>query len=283
MKGCVLEGFAGTGVRLAVLSALVLGIAGLCPAQTTAGASAQSTKATAPANALGAVAWEAKSVAQNGQTTIASKPKGTQEGIKVHGHWTIEVRNPDGKLVSHTEFENSLVQPDGPQNLAALLLGTEVPGGYFVYLTNGTNSFAGPCPTINTSDTACNLIGSLMSPTPATFGDQASGCGGTGFKNAITAAGPCFPLSISLVANTGLAVSGTAVAATSSQITDVYLSPIVCGRIGTTTIVSTAPSACAQGQPGEGPEAYLTHATLPTAVQVTADQSIAVNVQVSFQ
>ena len=40
------------------------------------------------------------------------KPSGdsSREGIKVHGHWTIDVRNPDGTLVTHREFENSLVQ-----------------------------------------------------------------------------------------------------------------------------------------------------------------------------
>lgn len=34
---------------------------------------------------------------------------GSHEGIKVHGHWTIDVRNPDGALITHREFENSLV------------------------------------------------------------------------------------------------------------------------------------------------------------------------------
>jgi hypothetical protein len=30
------------------------------------------------------------------------------EGIKVHGHWVIDVSNPDGTLASHNEFENGL-------------------------------------------------------------------------------------------------------------------------------------------------------------------------------
>ena len=34
---------------------------------------------------------------------------GPQEGIKVHGQWVIDVRNPDGKLVTHREFENSYI------------------------------------------------------------------------------------------------------------------------------------------------------------------------------
>ena len=32
---------------------------------------------------------------------------GPAEGIKVHGHWTIEVRDPDGTLVTHREFEKA--------------------------------------------------------------------------------------------------------------------------------------------------------------------------------
>lgn len=31
-----------------------------------------------------------------------------QNGIKVHGHWIIDVRNADGTLVAHHEFENAL-------------------------------------------------------------------------------------------------------------------------------------------------------------------------------
>jgi hypothetical protein len=33
--------------------------------------------------------------------------KAPGDGIKVHGHWTIDVRNPDGTLASHNEFENA--------------------------------------------------------------------------------------------------------------------------------------------------------------------------------
>jgi len=50
------------------------------------------------------------------------------EGIKVHGHWVIDVRNPDGSLASHLEFENRLALPGdepfggaGNRILAALL------------------------------------------------------------------------------------------------------------------------------------------------------------------
>src|SRR5437660_9651652 len=48
-----------------------------------------------------------------------------QEGIKVHGHWTIEVRGPDGRLVERRQFENALVPSTrtfaGPDVLARAL------------------------------------------------------------------------------------------------------------------------------------------------------------------
>ena len=39
----------------------------------------------------------------------ADSSNGTQEGVKVHGHWTIEVSNPDGALVERVEFDNAFL------------------------------------------------------------------------------------------------------------------------------------------------------------------------------
>ena len=55
----------------------------------------------------------------------AAFAQGPQEGIKVHGHWAIEVRNPDGTLASHTEFENALMP--GGAGILAMLLGRTAP------------------------------------------------------------------------------------------------------------------------------------------------------------
>ena len=43
-----------------------------------------------------------------GGVPLATAPNGTGEGIAVHGHWTVEVTDPDGTTVSRTEFENAL-------------------------------------------------------------------------------------------------------------------------------------------------------------------------------
>jgi hypothetical protein len=59
----------------------------------------------------------------NPTPVAAAEKKGAAEGIKVHGHWTIEIRNPDGSLGSRREVENALViWAAGGQTLLAGLL-----------------------------------------------------------------------------------------------------------------------------------------------------------------
>jgi hypothetical protein len=92
---------AGVSLRAAVILGLVFSLA---PA---AGAQMPAVKAKAsPAKA---------------QIATAAKPSGgTQEGIQVHGHWTIVVRDADGKEVTRREFDNALL--DEGKGVLALLL-----------------------------------------------------------------------------------------------------------------------------------------------------------------
>jgi hypothetical protein len=68
----------------------------------------------------------------------ASPARGQQEGIKVHGHWTIEVRNPNGTLVTHREFENALT-PSGGLCLSFILTRNGTPGLWRIHL-GGANT-----------------------------------------------------------------------------------------------------------------------------------------------
>lgn len=56
---------------------------------------------------------------------------GPLEAIKVHGHWTIDVRNPDGKLATHREFENAF---NNPNLLGGFLARKQTPGQWIVIL-----------------------------------------------------------------------------------------------------------------------------------------------------
>jgi hypothetical protein len=65
-----------------------------------------------------------------------------EQGIKVHGRWTIDVRNPDGTLSSRHEFDNALTA-GGAVYLARLLGRDGVPTRWVIQL--GRYSMAGPC------------------------------------------------------------------------------------------------------------------------------------------
>lgn len=55
------------------------------------------------------------------KTAAREQPSGApHEGIKIHGHWTIVVRNADGSVASRNEFENALTS-GGAQALVSLL------------------------------------------------------------------------------------------------------------------------------------------------------------------
>lgn len=64
----------------------------------------------------------------------------SSDGITVHGHWTIDVRNADGSLAAHYEFENELANHLGASTfLNGVLARTKRVGRWQVSLsdTNG--------------------------------------------------------------------------------------------------------------------------------------------------
>jgi hypothetical protein len=95
--------------------------------------------------------------------SVASAPqKPGSEGIKVHGHWIMDVKNPDGSIAQHRDFENALVPSGGGTVLAHLLLGTLVPQSFYVSLSGtGKTALLYPstqsCPPLNPSLTECAL------------------------------------------------------------------------------------------------------------------------------
>jgi hypothetical protein len=70
--------------------------------------------------------------AQTAQTPRSSAGRAS-EGVTVHGYWKIDVRNPDGSLVSHTEFENALTT-DGSLALVRLMHGTSAVNFMYIRL-----------------------------------------------------------------------------------------------------------------------------------------------------
>jgi len=107
-------------------------------AETAATSSSPASDASLRSPSSGEKFTSTQAVSQKSSAqSVASK--GQQEGITVHGRWVIDVKNPDGKVVTHREFENA-IQPFGMAYLAALLGGNNSSGGLSILL-NGANAF----------------------------------------------------------------------------------------------------------------------------------------------
>jgi hypothetical protein len=138
-------------LRLLILSAATCGLlmtvflARVAHAQQSAAKPADSQKTgSAKVSPVGqAVTGE---VAE--ETAKPGKPRG--EGFKVHGHWVLVVKNPDGKVVDRREFDNSLVTGgaalSGDAILAAVLSGNASVGDPVIMLIDGAINGAGVDP-----------------------------------------------------------------------------------------------------------------------------------------
>lgn len=181
-----------------------------------------------------------------------SPDNASHQDIKVHGHWTIEVRNPDGMLVTHREFENSLVQAGA--SFLASLLGRNYSVSFWmveVFQSGG----AGPCNGQGgASGVQCFIVDpNSFTPAPNIFQNLS-------VTTASTSAGA-----------KQLILSGTATAAVTSAIDTVYTQLGYCR--GT---VAPSPLCPASGQ------TVFTAATVSPAVNVSTGQTIAITVAISF-
>jgi hypothetical protein len=143
---------AGRGLVLVGLLAVALAFAPSSFAQSNAAPAPKVADAkAAPPSASSVTAQATKA------------PRGMGEGIQIHGWWTIEIRNRDGSVARHVEFENALVG-DGPAVLSYLLSSSWVPGSWEL-LVSGTLSETGPQgPCSTDASGACYMVASGSGP-----------------------------------------------------------------------------------------------------------------------
>ena len=216
----------------------------------------------------------AKPAPAQAQPRAAQAPRkptngGTHEGITVHGHWVIEVRNPDGKLVSHTEFENSLEQPTGGQYIAQILGGTAFAGEYAIALPVPCSSYSF-CVLSQTGGAAVPSVG-ITSDVSSAFGGAVSLiCSGA-------PVGTCTQ-TLSVVVNGGsIVLQGSAVAQAAGSVGGVES---LISRCGTNGVTPYTQPQCGQ-QNGEVEP--LTGATVTPVVPFSGGQTVSVTVTISFQ
>ena len=139
------------------MQTLLIGVAGLLAVGTTIGAQQENTVPSAKeskASAQPAPSLSRYDGDNPNSRKVEKSPRESEEGIKVHGHWVIVVRNPDGSLAAHREFENSLVNQ---QVLANLLSKGASMGFWSVEIASQQTGGGGPCTNIvsATADSPC--------------------------------------------------------------------------------------------------------------------------------
>jgi hypothetical protein len=249
---------------MVAIAALAIGVAGVGRAQSNPPAEQKKTAA------------EKKTEAAPKRATEEAKKKGPGEGIQVHGHWTIEVKDPDGKVATHREFENNLVGGTGSNTgssfLTELLLGYTSSGGLFVTLVL-TPPGGGPSSNVALQTFASGFTCPTNSSTNL--------C-----SNTLTAGVFANGLGFSL---TGQIIGTQAFPMPAGNITQVFTNGISCfnGSIGVLPVTPTtiSPANCTNGTQSVLPaftSATLTPGTPTPPVPVSAGQTVQVTVQITF-
>lgn len=203
--------------------------------------------ASAPATGAVGQAQAGLSAGQHSEPSSGGDPGG---GIKVHGHWMIEVREPDGRLVSRHEFENALT-PGGATLLARVLARQFNLGVWQVRLFG----FPGPCTNGLGGQVECVTFQASWPGTPGAFEAKT-------LTLAVPDSGP----------NAGkLVLTGSVTAANASSLTTVLLAYGLCGA-------TVATAACEAASFGSS----FTEAALSPTVSVSAGQQVQITVVISF-
>ena len=183
---------------------------------------------------------------------------GHSEGIQVHGHWTIEVRNPDGRLVSRREFENALTT-NGSFFLASVMGRQFSVGEWSVTLGSGNVNVDSPCTSSLNPISPCVLYEAT--------GHYPGADNTSAFKT----------LTVSMLdqgINHGVILNGNATAQRTGSIGNVQTQLWLCPP-------STAPNACFLTLDGSTPSGNITGTTI-SPVNLSPGQIIQVKVVISF-
>jgi hypothetical protein len=179
--------------------------------------------------------------------------------IKVHGHWVIDVRNPDGTPAARREFDNALTE-SGKFLLTQMLLRAYTAGPWLVALGSVTGS--GPC-----AGPGSGLIGPFASAD--CFAAPQSLAGPASLP---TSAFPTLTIAVGGATNSQLILAGHITANTSGQIDRVGTWRAFCAG------AAVAPADCQQ----IGTLSLFSAHALSAAIPVLAGQIVQVTVTFSF-
>ena len=280
----------------ALLLTVILGSGGLARAQSTSKPGSQPTVASSsnhpsppviPASHVsGPTAARTPSQTAEEKSNEVIPNDASHQGIKVHGHWVIDVKNPDGTLAQHREFENSLV--DLGEIMTYLLAGSVTAGEPAIFLD--PTGILSPC------NAQCTLAAN-----PTGYWANTSACtGGNGGNCFYTVTETPKKATVTLFGTTTtsflLVVSGQMTAPSAGSISVVATGFATCqssNHILYSLLAQVSPASCVLGDalpsgttagatPSSTNVGFFTQTSLANHVQVAAGQVVLVTVTLSF-
>jgi len=226
------------------------------------------TKVTVPGKTMPEMVYGGQN-AMSGATEQSGKLG--NEGLKIHGHWVIDVQDPDGTPSSHQEFENS-VTTGGQALLIGLLAGYVVPADYEIFLQS-TSSTSAPCVNPATGYTGCAIVRTLATQ-PAILTCPNYICNTTltyAYNNANLTTGSSMVLSGQFTANQNGSINYVSTYAGTCPINPAQ-----------STLATTSPADCLAKSASIGGFSSLTATALTTPTTMTAGQVLIVTVTITF-
>jgi hypothetical protein len=192
------------------------------------------------------------SAAHPAQAAARSAPNPNIVGVKVHGAWTLEVREKDGRLVRSLQFHNDLTT-SGMGALTSILSREFSPNYWVIEL------FGSPDACLrNAVASACDIAE-----------PQGDGVNGHATKNLVVTKLPGTQQSTF----SGIRLKGSAVADQNGSITTVWTDLVYCA---TTVAVANCNATTQAGF------SQVTSRTLPSVVNVLAGQQVLATVDLTF-
>jgi hypothetical protein len=260
----------GKTVRTAMMAAATLALfATISLAQQ---ASPAQSAAMEPVKAAPTAAHPAARMQAEEERSAPNSP--ASQGIKVHGHWKIDIKNPNGSLDRTVEFENSLAPGEmaGAYLLSQVLTGGSEIGDWGIAFVDSANSW---CPNYCLIDEVAGqgALGSVASTLNATLYSGLT----VKFVKATVANKTVVPPTIVL--------QGSATAATDTTINNVQTMAGIC-VINPTASTKANATACATGTDlsmftTTSPTSFTT-VNLNPAITVVSGQIVQFTVTISF-
>jgi hypothetical protein len=210
----------------------------------------------------------------------------SHQGIKVHGHWKIDIQNADGSLASTHEFENSL--NDYGSLFVYLLASKATSGEADIQLYSAYDAYGNPVPICGTQ-ASCRITESSTGYWATIGGYCTSNPQTCAYNLNVTPQVKVDPTTGPYAAN--IVLSGNIVASHNATITDVFTLFAACSNYPSTGLATMTPAQCHSGTvpagtsvntlPGIAEDAGLTRASF-LSISVLSGQTIQVTVTLSF-